>query len=61
MTAEVSTGSTTDFSDLSEQQILALAREQVLERGVPLDEAQILRVLGTGDDVLPDQIGRAHV
>ena len=40
--------------------ILTIAREQVLERGVPLDEAQILRVLQTGDDVLPDLLALAH-
>jgi biotin synthase len=40
--------------------ILAIAREQVLERGVPLDEAQILRVLRTADDVLPDLLALAH-
>ena len=40
--------------------ILAVAREQVLERGVPLDEAQILAVLRTGDDVLPDLLALAH-
>lgn len=42
------------------EDILAIAREQVLERGVPLDEAQILRVLRTGDDVLPDLLALAH-
>jgi biotin synthase len=40
--------------------ILAVAREQVLERGVPLDEAQILEVLKTGDDVLSDLLALAH-
>jgi biotin synthase len=40
--------------------ILAIAREQVLERGVPLDEGQILQVLQTGDDVLPDLLALAH-
>jgi biotin synthase len=47
-------------SDLSDQEILDLARAQVLERGVPLDEAQILRVLRTADDVLPDLLALAH-
>jgi biotin synthase len=65
MTAEptiddTATGSTTDPRDLSDQEILAVAREQVLERGVPLDEAQILRVMGTGDDTLPDLLALAH-
>jgi biotin synthase len=40
--------------------ILAVAREQVLERGVPLDEAQILQVLQTGDDQLSDLLALAH-
>jgi len=40
--------------------ILAIAREQVLERGVPLDEAQILQVMRTGDEVLPDLLALAH-
>jgi biotin synthase len=47
-------------SDLSEREILAVAREQVLERGVPLDEAQILRIMRTGDDLLPDLLALAH-
>src|SRR5919201_1646145 len=47
-------------SDLSDQQILAFAREQVLERGVPLGEAEILRVLRTRDDVLPELLALAH-
>jgi biotin synthase len=50
----------TDVRDLSDREILEVAREQVLERGVPLDEAQILRVLRTGDDVLPDLLALAH-
>jgi biotin synthase len=54
MSATVSTGSTTGAD------ILAAAREQVLERGVPLDEAQILAVMTTGDDVLPDLLALAH-
>ena len=61
MTTEVSAGSTTDGAGSStDQEILAIAREQVLERGVPLDEAQILRVLRTSDDVLPDLLALAH-
>jgi biotin synthase len=44
----------------SDGEILAVAREQVLERGVPLDEAQILRVLRTGDEVLPELLALAH-
>lgn len=44
----------------STDDILAVAREQVLERGVPLDEAQILAVLRTGDEALPDLLALAH-
>lgn len=40
--------------------ILVVAREQVLERGVPLDERQILEVLRTGDDRLQDLLALAH-
>src|SRR4051794_8944141 len=40
--------------------ILTIAREQVLDRGVPLDEAQILQVMRTGDDVLEDLLALAH-
>jgi biotin synthase len=40
--------------------ILATAREQVLERGVPLDEDQVLEVLSTGDEVLPELLALAH-
>jgi biotin synthase len=45
---------------MSDGDILAIAREQVLERGVPLEEAQILRVMRTGDEVLPDLLALAH-
>ncbi|RNM14265.1 biotin synthase BioB [Nocardioides pocheonensis] len=54
-TAEEQHGTTPPASD-----ILAIAREQVLERGVPLDEAQILQVLRTGDDLLPELLELAH-
>jgi biotin synthase len=40
--------------------ILAIAREQVLEDGVPLDEAQALAVLELPDDQLPDALALAH-
>ena len=40
--------------------ILELAREQVLERGVPLDQAQILEVLRTPDDQLEELLALAH-
>ena len=44
----------------SDREILAIAREQVLERGVPLDEAQILRVMQTSDEALSDLLALAH-
>ena len=40
--------------------ILDVAREQVLERGVPLTQEQVLEVLRTGDDRLQDLLGLAH-
>jgi biotin synthase len=40
--------------------ILAAAREQVLERGVPLDEAQILAVLELPDEHVGDALAVAH-
>ncbi|MCW2756239.1 MAG: biotin synthase, partial [Marmoricola sp.] len=40
--------------------ILSVAREQVLVGGVPLEEAQILRVMQTSDAVLGDLLGLAH-
>ncbi len=39
---------------------LADLREQVLEQGVPLEEAQILAVLKSGDELLPDLLALAH-
>jgi biotin synthase len=59
-TDDAATGSTTDPRDLSDQEVLAAARDQVLERGVPLDEGQILRVMRTGDEALPDLLALAH-
>jgi biotin synthase len=47
--------STTEQTD-----ILAVAREQVLERGVGLDEAQILAVLRLPDEALPELLALAH-
>ncbi|MFL6105743.1 MAG: biotin synthase BioB [Marmoricola sp.] len=44
----------------SDREILSIAREQVLERGVPLDEAQILRVMRTSDEALTDLLALAH-
>src|SRR5215204_5249616 len=40
--------------------ILEVAREQVLERGVPLREDQVLSVLRTSDDRLQDLLALAH-
>jgi biotin synthase len=59
-TDDTATGSTTDPRDLSDEEVHAVAREQVLEGGVPLDEGQILRVMRTGDEVLPDLLALAH-
>src|SRR5690349_2748881 len=43
-----------------DRDILAIAREQVLERGVPLTEDQILRVMRTSDEALGDLLALAH-
>ncbi len=51
---------TTENGSAEDQAILAIAREQVLERGVPLDEEQILRVMRTSDDALTDLLALAH-
>ena len=40
--------------------ILATAREQVLERGVPLDQSQALGVLELPDERVPDALELAH-
>ena len=40
--------------------LLAIAREQVLERGEPLTYDQILAVLRTGDDELEAWLALAH-
>ncbi len=40
--------------------ILDVAREQVLEHGVPLRQEQVLSVLRTDDDRLPDLLALAH-
>ena len=40
--------------------ILATAREQVLERGEPLAEAQLVEILQTPDDRLADLLALAH-
>ena len=51
---------TTQTGSAEDQAILAIAREQVLERGVPLDEEQILRVMRTSDAALTDLLALAH-
>jgi biotin synthase len=40
--------------------ILVTAREQVLGRGVPLDQEQVLQVLRTGDEDLTELLALAH-
>ncbi|GAA5159665.1 biotin synthase BioB [Amycolatopsis dongchuanensis] len=40
--------------------VLAVAREQVLDRGVGLGEQQVLDVLSLGDDRLPELLALAH-
>jgi biotin synthase len=40
--------------------ILAIAREQVLQDGVPLDESQALAVLELADDRVPEALALAH-
>jgi biotin synthase len=40
--------------------VLAIAREQVLERGVGLSEQQLVEVLGLADDQLTDLLALAH-
>jgi len=40
--------------------ILTIAREQVLERGQPLDGAQVLAVLQLPDELVPDALELAH-
>ena len=41
-------------------EILTIAREQVLENGVPLDESQTLAVLELADDRVPEALALAH-
>src|SRR5438445_10152373 len=42
------------------EDILDLAREQVLDRGIGLDEAQTLKVLTLREQRLPDALALAH-
>jgi biotin synthase len=46
--------------ELAGTDVLTEAREQVLEKGVGLTEAQVLRVLRLPDDQLPDLLALAH-
>ena len=49
------------MTDLAEQtDILSVAREQVLGRGVGLAEAQVLSILELPDEALPDLLALAH-
>ena len=45
---------------LPEAGLLAELREQVLERGEPLEESQILTVLKSSDELLPELLELAH-
>ncbi|MCW2782904.1 MAG: biotin synthase [Marmoricola sp.] len=40
--------------------LLTAAREQVLEKGIALDESQILAVLTSSDELLPELLALAH-
>jgi len=50
----------THDAETAPQDVLAVAREQVLERGVGLSEEQVLAVLHLGDDRLDDLLALAH-
>ncbi|GAA1893358.1 biotin synthase BioB [Williamsia serinedens] len=50
----------TDAQDAQGSDILELAREKVLERGVPLARDEVLRVLQLGDDRLTELLQLAH-
>ena len=50
----------TDAQDAQGTDILELAREKVLERGVPLDRDEVLRVLQLSDDRLTELLQLAH-
>src|SRR5215510_10199380 len=45
---------------LNSTDVLGVAREQVLERGVGLDQDQTLQVLQLGDDRLDELLSLAH-
>ena len=58
MTATLPTGS--DDTEGGHHAVLEVAREQVLDRGVGLDETQVREVLGLPDDALPELLEVAH-
>ena len=47
-------------ADRASRDVLAVAREQVLERGVGLDEAQVLEILRLPGDRMPELLELAH-
>jgi biotin synthase len=53
-------GQVTVAAERTEDVVLEQAREQVLERGVGLNEAQVLEVLRLSDERLPDLLKLAH-
>jgi biotin synthase len=50
----------TAAAEKTQADVLAVAREQVLERGVGLDEAQVLEVLRLSEDRIPELLELAH-
>lgn len=51
---------TASMQQTARTDVLAVAREQVLERGQGLDEQQVLDVLALGDDRMSDLLALAH-
>jgi biotin synthase len=45
---------------MTDADVLDRAREQVLERGVPLDEEQVLAIIELPDECVPDALALAH-
>jgi biotin synthase len=50
----------TAAAEKTQADVLAVARERVLERGVGLDEAQVLEVLRLPEDRIPELLALAH-
>ena len=50
----------TAAAEKTQADVLAVARERVLERGVGLDEAQVLAVLRLSEDRIPELLALAH-